>query len=140
MLFGGSFSSDVIWRVVCSDVIQQVASSLTLLGGSPFSGVILPGYPCVTLSVVAPTGRHLVVFRTRSGEARVLDGICPHLGADLAQGAVQGDDIECPFHKWLFNGETGAVECVPYTKQSKSKDSFALSVFVKPLCHEYLGN
>ncbi|XP_043201447.1 cholesterol 7-desaturase nvd-like [Amphibalanus amphitrite] len=65
-------------------------------------------------------GQHLVLFRTRAGEARVLDGICPHLGADLAQGAVRGEDIECPFHKWLFNGQTGQVECVPYTKQSKS--------------------
>ena len=51
----------------------------------------------------------------------MLDGICPHLGADLAQGAVLGEDIECPFHKWLFNGETGEVECVPYSKQNKSE-------------------
>ena len=34
-----------------------------------------------------------------------------HLGADVtAGGRVLGDCIECPFHQWLFNGETG--KCV----------------------------
>ena len=130
MLFGGLPHPNVMWRVVLSGVIW----------GRPFPGVPLAGDAFVTLPVSAPTGRHLVVFRTRSGEARVLDGVCPHLGADLAQGAVQGDDIQCPFHKWLFNGETGAVECVPYTRQSKSKGRFALSLVMEPPCHEYFGN
>jgi cholesterol 7-dehydrogenase len=42
----------------------------------------------------------LVLFRTESGEAKVLDAYCPHMGADLGVGSkVVGDCIECPFHK-----------------------------------------
>ncbi|XP_037091424.1 LOW QUALITY PROTEIN: cholesterol 7-desaturase-like [Pollicipes pollicipes] len=75
-------------------------------------------------------GYHLVIFRTKAGEARILDGICPHLGADLAMGVVKGEDIECPFHKWAFNGLTGEVECVPYSKQNKgSLQHFAVDAW-----------
>ena len=31
-------------------------------------------------------GEDLVLFRTRSGEARILDAYCPHLGAHLGFG------------------------------------------------------
>ena len=50
-------------------------------------------------------GRDLVLFRTETGEARVLDAFCPHLGAHLGHGGkVCGQSIRCPFHAWEFNG------------------------------------
>lgn len=59
-------------------------------------------------------GKHLVLFRTESGEARVLDAFCPHLGAHLGHGgAVSGESIVCPFHAWSFNGE-GQCTGIPY--------------------------
>jgi len=61
-------------------------------------------------------GRELVLFRTESGEARVLDAFCPHLGAHLGHGgAVKGDRIACPFHGWQFDGD-GVCQEVPYAK------------------------
>jgi len=60
-------------------------------------------------------GTHLVLFRTESGVAKILDAYCPHLGAHLGVGGrVKGECIECPFHAWRFNG---AGECtgIPYT-------------------------
>lgn len=63
-------------------------------------------------------GQHLVLFRTESGEAKVLDAYCPHMGADLGVGSkVVGDCIECPFHKWTFNGE-GKCTHIPYSKKA----------------------
>ena len=51
-------------------------------------------------------GKELVLFRSESGEAKLLDAYCPHLGANLAVGGqVKGDCIECPFHQWQFKGE-----------------------------------
>ena len=43
-------------------------------------------------------GRELVLFRTESGQACVLDAHCRHLGAHLALGgSVRGEAIRCPF-------------------------------------------
>jgi 3-ketosteroid 9alpha-monooxygenase subunit A len=66
-------------------------------------------------------GRELVLFRTESGEARVLDAYCPHLGAHLGHGGkVQGESIACPFHGWQFNG-AGRCTAVPYAKNMPPK-------------------
>jgi phenylpropionate dioxygenase-like ring-hydroxylating dioxygenase large terminal subunit len=57
----------------------------------------------------------LVLFRTRSGRAAVLDAYCAHLGAHLAEGGrVVGEAIRCPFHGWLYEGATGACVGIPY--------------------------
>lgn len=56
----------------------------------------------------------LALFRTRSGEPKVLDAYCPHLGAHLAEGGrVIGETIRCPFHGWQFDG-AGRCTHIPY--------------------------
>ncbi len=60
-------------------------------------------------------GRDLVLFRTASGQARVTDAYCAHLGAHLAVGGhVEGEGIVCPFHGWCYDGETGRCTDIPY--------------------------
>lgn len=60
-------------------------------------------------------GEELVMFRARSGEARVLDPFCPHLGAHFGHGGrVMGETIRCPFHGWQFDGASGACTHIPY--------------------------
>ncbi len=62
-------------------------------------------------------GRQLVVFRTRSGVAHVLDAHCPHLGAHLGIGGIVVEEtLRCPFHGWRFDGRGQCVE-VPYAKR-----------------------
>jgi nitrite reductase/ring-hydroxylating ferredoxin subunit len=59
-------------------------------------------------------GEDLVLFRTRSGRAVVLDAHCPHLGAHLGRGGqVEGETLACPFHQWRY-GADGACVHVPY--------------------------
>ncbi|MGE4651534.1 MAG: Rieske 2Fe-2S domain-containing protein [Myxococcota bacterium] len=59
-------------------------------------------------------GRELVLFRTQSGEAHLLDAYCPHLGAHLGHGGeVSGEEIVCPFHGWRFSGD-GRCTSMPY--------------------------
>jgi phenylpropionate dioxygenase-like ring-hydroxylating dioxygenase large terminal subunit len=61
-------------------------------------------------------GKDLVLFRTESGEAKLLDAFCPHLGAHLGHGGrVKGEHIACPFHAWEFSGE-GVCRHIPYAK------------------------
>nr|MDT0667440.1 Rieske (2Fe-2S) protein [Micromonospora sp. DSM 115978] len=60
-------------------------------------------------------GKDLVLFRAETGEPRLLDAHCPHLGAHLAVGGkVVGDSIQCPFHGWRFDGGSGTCVEVPY--------------------------
>ncbi|MBW2939934.1 Rieske 2Fe-2S domain-containing protein [Zhongshania aquimaris] len=66
-------------------------------------------------------GRDLVLFRTESGVASLLNGHCPHLGAHLGHGGVvKGESISCPFHAWEYNGE-GFCTKVPYAKNMPPK-------------------
>ena len=66
-------------------------------------------------------GRDIVLFRTESGAAKVVDAYCPHLGAHLGHGGeVRGENIACPFHGWQFDGD-GVCREVPYAKQIPPK-------------------
>ena len=62
-------------------------------------------------------GRQFVVWRGKdAGKVHAMKAFCPHLGANLAQGRVRGDCIECSFHAWRFTGD-GRVAEVPYSEQ-----------------------
>ena len=58
----------------------------------------------------------LVVFRSGDGRINVLDGYCRHMGGDLTQGEVKGDEIACPFHDWRWGGD-GRCKSVPYARR-----------------------
>jgi len=63
----------------------------------------------------------LVLFRTQTGEPKLLDAFCPHLGAHLGHGGtVDGDRIRCPFHAWEFDG-SGTCARVPYADKIPPK-------------------
>lgn len=59
-------------------------------------------------------GKNFVVFRgERTGTYRVMDAHCPHQGASLAGGEVQGEELACPFHAWCFSGD-GKLTHIPH--------------------------
>ncbi len=65
--------------------------------------------------------KDLVLFRTESGDPRLLDAFCPHLGAHLGHGGtVDGDNLKCPFHAWTFDG-TGQCTGIPYADRIPPK-------------------
>ena len=47
-------------------------------------------------------GEDLVAFRDGDGKAALLDRRCPHRGASLELGRVEGDGIRCCYHGWKF--------------------------------------
>lgn len=68
-------------------------------------------YPITTSSRVrsAPVALHrmglrLVIFRGEDGRPRCLRDRCPHRGVALSRGRVKGDEIECPYHGFRFDG------------------------------------
>jgi len=58
----------------------------------------------------------LVVYRGDDDHVRVLGAHCPHMGAHLCDGKVEGNSIRCPFHFWKFNDE-GVCEDIPVLKE-----------------------
>lgn len=65
-------------------------------------------------------GTKIVAFRGENGKVNVLDGYCPHMGADLGLGKVVADSIVCPFHHWQW-GCDGACEDIPYANRIPAK-------------------
>ena len=41
------------------------------------------------------------------GEIHALEGVCPHAGGPLGQGALHGETLACPYHGWEYNCRTG---------------------------------
>jgi len=58
-------------------------------------------------------GTKLVVFADTRGKLNVLDGYCRHMGGDLTEGTVKGDQVACPFHDWRWGGD-GRCARIPY--------------------------
>jgi phenylpropionate dioxygenase-like ring-hydroxylating dioxygenase large terminal subunit len=57
-------------------------------------------------------GQEFVLFRDSAGNARCLSNICIHRGGSLAEGRVEGDCIECPYHGWQYDGD-GICRLIP---------------------------
>ncbi|WFL77735.1 Rieske (2Fe-2S) protein [Altererythrobacter arenosus] len=52
----------------------------------------------------------IVIFRGEDGIVRAMSAYCPHLGADLSIGTVEGNHIECAFHRWQFDTDGGCAK------------------------------
>src|SRR4029078_6774001 len=39
-----------------------------------------------------------------------------HMGGDLTQGSVKGDEVACPFHDWRWGGD-GRCKQIPYARR-----------------------
>jgi 3-ketosteroid 9alpha-monooxygenase subunit A len=61
-------------------------------------------------------GGTLVVWSDSKGELHVLDGFCRHMGGNLTNGTVKGDEIACPFHDWRWGGD-GKCKSIPYSRR-----------------------
>ncbi|MBF6451133.1 3-ketosteroid-9-alpha-hydroxylase subunit A [Nocardia elegans] len=61
-------------------------------------------------------GTKLVIFRGADGTVNVLDAYCRHMGGDLSDGVVKGNEIACPFHDWRWGGD-GRCKQIPYARR-----------------------
>ncbi len=51
------------------------------------------------------------------GQFFALDGVCPHQGGPLGQGALCGHVLTCPWHGWQFDVRTGDHTISPTLRQ-----------------------
>ena len=55
-------------------------------------------------------GQDLVLFKDENGRLGLIDRDCPHRGADLAYGRLEGGGIRCLFHGWVFDVDGKCLE------------------------------
>jgi nitrite reductase (NADH) small subunit len=61
-------------------------------------------------------GRIYALFNV-DGVVTAIDGICPHQGGPLADGALEGSNVTCPWHGWQFDVQSGKTPMGPKIKQ-----------------------
>ena len=55
----------------------------------------------------------IAIFHTEDGEVFAIDDTCTHQDASLADGWLEGCEVECPLHASRFDLRTGAVDAPP---------------------------
>jgi len=55
----------------------------------------------------------IAVFRTEDGDLYAIDDTCTHQDASLADGWLDGCEVECPLHASRFDLRTGKVDAPP---------------------------
>ncbi len=62
---------------------------------------------------VATVSPPIAVFHTHDGEVYAIDDTCTHQDASLADGWLEGCEVECPLHASRFDLRTGEVDAPP---------------------------
>ncbi|WP_111765509.1 bifunctional 3-phenylpropionate/cinnamic acid dioxygenase ferredoxin subunit [Nakamurella deserti] len=70
----------------------------------------IPAGEGVRFAQVSPP---IAVFHTEDGEVFAIDDTCTHQDASLADGWLEGCEIECPLHASKFDLRTGEVDAPP---------------------------
>lgn len=61
---------------------------------------------------VSVEGKEIGLFNV-AGELFAMDNVCPHRGAPLSDGRMDGARIVCPWHGWAFDVKRGGLMMDP---------------------------
>jgi len=79
-------------------------------------------------------GTDYALYRGTDGTPILVDAVCPHRGARLSVGLVEGNEIRCFYHGWKFDG---SGRC---TDQPAEPQSFCDKISIRSYpCRDYLG-
>lgn len=83
-------------------------------------------------------GDPVLFFRDTTGKAFAIRDICPHRGIPLSYGRMVGDQVECPYHGWKFQGDGTCTE-IPSLCEGQELDCRKIKVRSYPVT-EKQGN
>src|SRR3989440_6020802 len=58
--------------------------------------------------VTVQVGTKLIALFRDQGEYYAINDVCPHMGASLSGGYLEGGIVTCPWHAWRFRLADGA--------------------------------
>jgi phenylpropionate dioxygenase-like ring-hydroxylating dioxygenase large terminal subunit len=70
-------------------------------------------------------GEELVLFRDGAGRLGLIGRHCPHRGASLEYGDIEGGGLRCPYHGWLFDVRGRCLEMPAEPPNSKFAEKVA---------------
>ena len=76
----------------------------------PFSRVAALEAGATTPTRVRLLGENYVAWRAADGRIGFIDEACPHRGASMALGRIEGSAIRCLFHGWLCDASGKVIE------------------------------
>ncbi len=62
--------------------------------------------------LIEAQGHQIALFR-QGGSYYAIENTCTHAGGPLAEGFIDGEQVECPWHGARFNIKTGAALTPP---------------------------
>jgi 5,5'-dehydrodivanillate O-demethylase len=88
-------------------------------------------------------GEDLVIYRGRDGGYGLVAERCAHRGASLAYGRIEGCNIRCPYHGWLYSAEGKCLEQPAEPENSTYKNRVVQTAYpvqkVAGLLFTYMG-
>lgn len=80
-------------------------------------------------------GDPLTLGRDADGTLFALRDICPHRAAPLSEGCIKSGTVECPYHGWRFDVNTGACVDIPALTPDQAMETERIKVRRYPV-HE----
>ncbi len=87
---------------------------------------------------VTRLGEKLVFWRDSNGEVNCMHDRCPHLGAQLCQGKVNGDALACPFHGFEFDARGQCVYLPAVGRSGKIPKAMQVDIYPTHEEHGYI--
>ena len=75
---------------------------------APYVTVAQVGDICEGQGRAFAVGKRMVAVFLQDGRYYAIDDFCPHQGASLAEGYLEGCAVACPWHHWRFSIEDGS--------------------------------
>jgi phenylpropionate dioxygenase-like ring-hydroxylating dioxygenase large terminal subunit len=103
-----------------ADLLNNQVPDATMLTGFWYralpSGKVKSGQLQKTMLLEFP----LVIGRDRNGRPFALRDACPHRGMPLSCGQFDGELVECSYHGWRFEAQTGQCQLIPSLTSDQS--------------------